>query len=285
MEDPAVKYAIDSQLMHDAPMILREWGAFPYHDGLIFENELLQAGGKKLAFPEVFAHPPRTTHEVLQPKAYLDRQKIAPIAIPDARVVLGNEYEMFDSGSLGELDVRALLWQLGTRTLADDLSTKWQGGSYAAYRKKSPAAPSASDLKLIYISRWSTPDAALRFAKFYAKGVARRYQTVTPDASTACASGDCPLSSILITTEEGPVMVDLWKDNTVLISESFDQASAAKLVDASRDITQKSAAIVPSQQELGMRFYEEPAFRNFQELVGQELLLHTYSTPSKPAGQ
>ncbi|HEY7351207.1 MAG TPA: hypothetical protein VH596_00445 [Terriglobales bacterium] len=276
MEDPAVKYAIDSQLMHAAPMILREWGAFPYHDGLIFENELLQSGGKKLAFPEAFAHPPRTTHEVLQPKAYLDHQAIAPIAIPDARVILGSEYELFDSGSLGELDVRALLWQLGTRTLADDLSTKWQGGSYAAYRKKSPAAVASADLRLLYVSRWSTADAALRFAKFYAKAVARRYETATPATNTACISGDCPLSSTLISTEEGPVMIDLWKDNTVLVSESFDQASAAKLVNASRDLTQKSAMMFPAQQELGMRLDAVPAFREFQDLVGRELVSTVY---------
>src|SRR5580700_6515518 len=43
MEEPAVKAVIDSQLMHDAPMILREAGTFAYNQGLIFEGELLHA--------------------------------------------------------------------------------------------------------------------------------------------------------------------------------------------------------------------------------------------------
>jgi hypothetical protein len=61
MEDPTVKASIDTPMMHDAPMILRESGSFPYHEGLIFEGELLQAGGKKLAFAGAFAHPPKYT--------------------------------------------------------------------------------------------------------------------------------------------------------------------------------------------------------------------------------
>jgi hypothetical protein len=269
MEDPAVKYAVDSQLMHDAPMVLREWGTFPYREGLIFEGELLQAGSKKMAFQEVFAHPPRTTHEVIQPRAYLDHEKLAPIPLPDAKAILGEGYELYDSGSIGELDVRALLWQLGTRTLADDLSKNWRGGSYVALRKKTNTPASISDLKLLYVSRWSSPEAAERFAKFYAKAVSRRYQTTTPDASISCAANDCPAASAVIATEEGPVMVDQWKDSTVLVSESFDRDTAAKLVGASRDMAQKSAGISMPQEELGMKLYDMPAFRAFEQHAGE----------------
>jgi hypothetical protein len=274
MEDPAVKYAVDSQLMHDAPMVLRESGTFPYREGLIFEGELLQAGGKKLAFQEVFAHPPATTHEVIQPRAYLDREKLAPIPIPDVKAILGDEYELYDSGSIGELDVRALLWQLGTRTLADDLSQNWRGGTYVAFRKKSAKAASISDLKLLYVSRWSSPEAAKRFANFYVKAISKRYQTVMPDTNISCTSKDCPAATALITTEEGPIIVDQWKDSTVLVSESLDREAAAKLVDATRDVAQKSAGLVAPQEELGMRFNYLPAFRKFQRRVGAEIFSH-----------
>ena len=77
MEEPAVKAVIDSQLMHDAPMILRETGTFAYQAGLIFEGELLHKGGKKMAFAGAFARPPRNSHEVLQPEAYIQRRKVA----------------------------------------------------------------------------------------------------------------------------------------------------------------------------------------------------------------
>jgi hypothetical protein len=276
MEDPAVKFAVDSQLMHTAPMILRESGTFPYHDGLIFEGELLQAGGKKLAFPGVFAHPPRTSHEIIQPRAYLNREKISPVPVPNAQLVLGDTYELYDSGSMGELDVRALLSQLATRTLADDLSKSWRGGSYMAFHKKAAgAAALTSDLKLLYVSRWDSAEAAQRFAKFYVTAVPRRYQSVSTDSNLSCTSADCPLSSVVITTEEGPVMIDAWKDNTVLVTESFDRETAAKLVNATRDLSQKHANNYVPQEELGMRFYELPAFRAFQKQVGDEILIRS----------
>ncbi len=134
MEEPAVKAVIDSQLMHDAPMIMREMGTFSYSEGLIFEGELLHKGGKKMAFSGVFAHPPRNSHEVLQPEAYINGVKVPPVRIPDMRQVLTNQYEVYDSGGIGELDVRALLKQYGERKIAAELSSAWQGGAYVTYR-------------------------------------------------------------------------------------------------------------------------------------------------------
>src|SRR5271166_5806742 len=79
MEEPMVKGAIDSQLMHDAPMIMREMGTFSYQSGLIFEGELLHKGGKNMAFAGAFARPPRSSHEVLQPDTYIRGEKLAPV--------------------------------------------------------------------------------------------------------------------------------------------------------------------------------------------------------------
>lgn len=70
-------------------------------------------------------------------------------------------------------------------------------------------------------------------------------------------------------------MVDVWKDNTVLVSESFDQETAAKLVNATRDASQKHASIYVPEEELGMHFYDLPAFRAFQERVGDDILIRS----------
>jgi hypothetical protein len=271
MEDPLVKYSIDTQIVHDAPMILRESGTFPYRDGLIFEGELLQAGGKKMAFSGVFAHPPLNTHQVIQPRAYLNHEQLPVLPFPDARSVLQNEFEEFDSGTVGELDVRALLWQFGSRTLADDLSKSWQGGAYMAFRSKSAAPATTNDLKMFYVSRWSSEQAAQRFTKFYVNAVSRRYQGAVPTTGTACSGPDCPLSSSQFNTEEGPVIVELWKNNTVVVSESFDVETAAKLSAAARAVTHKRVATEVPQQELGMRLYDLPAFRHFQQQLGEAI--------------
>src|SRR3984885_13900694 len=98
MEEPAVRAVVDSQLMHDAPMILREARTFAYNAGLIFEGELLQKGGKKMAFAGAFARPPRNSHEVLQPETYIQGEKLPLVRIPDMRALLTNDYDVYDSG-------------------------------------------------------------------------------------------------------------------------------------------------------------------------------------------
>jgi hypothetical protein len=275
MEEPAVKAVIDSQLMHEAPMILREMGTFAYQEGLIFEGELLHKGGKKMAFAGAFARPPRNSHEVLQPAAYIDDEKLLPVRIPDMREVLSNEYDVYDSGGIGELDVRALLKQFGERKIADDVSSAWQGGAFVTFRRKdkvvADATASTADLSLLYVSRWKTPQAAERFAHFYAGAVSQRYHSATAQEVQACSGTNCPISMAQIATEEGPVIVEHWDDNTVVVSESFDTATAAKLRTALRDVAGPVRADALPQEEIGLRLFEISAFRAFAEQVGGQV--------------
>src|ERR1700746_11795 len=135
MQDAAVQATIDTELMHKAPMVLREAGSFPYRDGLFFEADILQKRGQHAAFQGVFAQPPRNTHEVFDSNAYLEHAKLVRVHIPDLSTVLSKDYEVFDSGSFGELDVRALLKQFGDKHGAADFAPAWQGGTYIAFKR------------------------------------------------------------------------------------------------------------------------------------------------------
>jgi len=275
MEEPAVKAVADSQLLHDAPMILREMGTFPYREGLTFEGELLEKGGEKMAFPGVFARPPRNTHEVLQPTAYIDSEKLAAIRIPDVQQIVTDKYAVYDSGGIGELDVRALLKTYGNRKEADILAAGWQGGAYVAFRRTAKTATDAlttADLALLYVSRWKSSQSAERFTHVYASAIAQRYHTATPQATASCAGAKCPVSAVQILTEEGPVIVEQWADNTVLVSESFDQITAGKLVDAIRERNAEVRADNLRHDELGLRLYDVPEFSAFQAQIGERVL-------------
>jgi hypothetical protein len=260
-------------MLHDAPMILRESGAFAYNEGLIFEGELLHKGGKNMAFAGAFARPPRNSHEVLQPEAYINREKLPATGVPDLQQLLGEDYDVYDSGGIGQLDVRAYLKQYGERKGADDVSGAWQGGAYVTFHRKNKTASDASattaDLALIYVSRWKTPQAAERFARFYAGAVAQRYHTATAQPVSACSGTNCPVSSAQILTEEGPVTVEHWGDNSVIVSESFDATTAVKVRSAVRD----GAAHAENfpQDEIGLRLYEIPAFQKFAEEIGAQI--------------
>jgi hypothetical protein len=276
MEEPAVQASIDTEMLHNAPMVLREAGTFPYRDGLIFEGEVLQKAGKQAAFAGVFARPPRNTHEVFDPKAYLDREEFAPVAIPDVHALLADKYEVYDSGSFGELDIRSLLRQFGDHRSANDLASNWQGGAYIAYKRTqtSTPLPTTADLALLYVSHWKSAQAAEKFARFYATTVSHRYQTASVQPVPACASTTCPTGAALISTDEGPVIVEEWPDNSVIVSESFDSALAAKLSSAVRTapIDQRASTNVDQDDELSLRLYSMPAFREFQEQIEREFI-------------
>jgi hypothetical protein len=80
------------------------------------------------------------------------------------------------------------------------------------------------------------------------------------------------VSSAQFTTEEGPVIIELWKNNTVVVSESFDKETAAKLSAATRTPGHKTNTAEIPQQELGMRLYEVPAFRRYQGELQKQIL-------------
>lgn len=284
MEEPAVKAVADSQMLHDAPMILREAGSFAYNDGLIFEGELLHKGGKDMAFAGVFARPPKNSHEVLRPETYINGEKLPRIALPDLKQVVGDQFDVYDSGGIGELDVRALLKQYGERKSADDISSAWQGGAYMTYLRKANAAgatPTTADLALVYVSKWRTPQAAERFARFYAKTVALRYSTATVQPAAACSGPNCPLSRTQASTEEGPVVVERWNDNSVVVSEGFDATTAVKIHGAMHGSSAGTEAETVPQTEVGLRLFSIPAFQDFALKIGRQIILEMTNPASR----
>ena len=285
MEEPAVKAEADSQMLHDGPMILRESGSFPYNEGLIFEGELLHKGGRQMAFAGAFVRPPKNSHEILDPDAYIKGEKLPPLGMPDFNRLLGEQYDVYDSGGIGQIDVRALMKQYNARKIADDVSSAWQGGAYVTFRRKDKAASTASattaDLALLYVSRWTTPQAAERFARFYTSAVAQRYQTATQQSAAACSGTNCPVSRAQIMTEEGPVLVEHWGDNSVIVSESFDTITATKVHTAVRDQASSVHAGNFPQDELALRLYEIPAFRKLVEEIGIEIAREITLSPSR----
>ncbi len=283
MEEPAVKAVADSQMLHDAPMILRESGTFAYNNGLIFEGELLHKGGKEMAFAGVFARPPRNSHEVLHPESYINSEKMPRVGLPDLKHILGDQYGVYDSGGVGELDVRALLKQYGERKIADDVSAAWQGGAYVTYLRKEKAAgasPTTADLALVYVSKWKSPQAAERFARFYANAVGRRYVTAAVESVAACSGTNCPASSAQVMTEEGPVLVERWNDS-VVVSEGFDTTTAGKIQNAFHDGSAGAQAEALPQQEIGLRLFDLPAFQDFADEIGRRIVVEMKNPGSR----
>jgi hypothetical protein len=219
----------DSPAFQKAPIFLKEELTFPYRYGLDFEAELLKAGKDK-AFAGAFLHPPRTSRQIMEPQSYLSGEELPSMRVPDFKHDFKN-YERFDVGAMGEFDVAILMDQYAGEEASREIYPHWRGGYYYAVR---PKADASAPLAILYVSRWSSSEAATEFAALYAKALAKRYQHVeeaTGDERNPVA--DLQTISTLAgthtwTTEEGPIMIAVQRD-TVFITESMDPATTQQL--------------------------------------------------------
>ncbi|HJX82753.1 MAG TPA: hypothetical protein VJ723_00255 [Candidatus Angelobacter sp.] len=226
----------DSPLLASAPLLIKEELVFPYSRGMKFIATLLASGGKKLAYTGVLERMPLTTREVMEPQEYLAGRRVPQILLPDMDF-LKKDFDAFDAGVMGELDVSILLKQYANAEVADRLSPEWRGGSYYAAGRKGvkPVGPgSTGHIGLLYVSKWSSEKAAEEFARVYASSLPQRYSKLERVPATGNASRDQYTSSdgLIILEQHGDLLV---------ITESFDAPTADKLISAALKQTHQTA--------------------------------------------
>jgi hypothetical protein len=273
--------AYDSPVtFHTGPLIFTELAKFPYYDGFAFELEVLKRAGTRAAFAGVFARPPRDTHEIMQPDAYLADARPAPFTLPNLMPALGSDYKPYDSGSIGELDVRVMAKQFGRENDAYSVAPFWNGGAYLAVRKPSAATKTdaeltTSDLALMYVSRWKTAAAVQRFAEIYKAAVISRSKLFDAAAAKAVQcdtkTPDCTARWYArFDTDDGPVVMEISADNTLMITQSLDD-SAVKQVKLAL-AHQANSTSASGEPELSLRFIDLPCVRALREEIFQELM-------------
>jgi hypothetical protein len=209
----------DSVQYKNAPIFMKEALTFPYRYGVQFEAELMRAQGKEKAFAATFENPPRTSREIMEPKAYLSGEHLAPLPLPDFKHIF-KDYERFDVGAIGEFDVAVLVEQYAGDSVAKQIYPNWRGGYYySVHPKGNPAAA----LGLVFVSKWASSKAAGQFAAIYARGMTQRYKKVEPNAHSALdlKKLESLIGDYTWLTEEGEVAIDV-KGDTVLVTESLN---------------------------------------------------------------
>jgi hypothetical protein len=220
----------DSPLLDSAPLLLRQELVFPYSAGMKFIRDLLVAGGRKLAFSGVLERMPRTSREILEPQEYLAGRVVPPLLLPDFDF-LKKDFEAFDAGAVGELDVSILLKQYAEEAVAARLSPEWRGGSYytAGRRGVRPSDPnSTAHIGLIYVSKWSSDRVAQEFARIYAAALPQRYSKLQHARTEGAKPGREEYSS-----SDGPIFIVTYNDLVIAV-EGFDAETADKLIQAVR---------------------------------------------------
>jgi hypothetical protein len=264
METETMTGTSSTKVFNEAPIFMKESLTFPYSYGMEFVIKLLQKGGKEQAFEAVLKNPPHTTRQIMQPETYISGERIDPIAVPDFKRDF-KDYQKFDVGAMGEFDVAVLVDQYAGKPLSKEIYPEWRGGYYYAAKSKQNPSPDVSvtgPLGLLYVSRWSSADAAAEFAGIYAYSLKQRYKTAdeagdpapnqskqdkptpnlqppqtseTKTAETKNSEAKTPEPKIpplkgrhAWTTEEGTIVIEEQGD-TVLVSESLDPATTATL--------------------------------------------------------
>jgi hypothetical protein len=215
----------DSPVLSRAPLLLQESLLFPYKDGLKFEATLIADSKNPLAaYGAVLDHPPASSYEIMNPHAYEQQAKVPLLNMPDLHPIIDAEYNPYDIGVMGELDVRILAELFGGNDKATQLTPAWDGGIYyAAQRKNAPDKDSTSSVALLYLSQWKSEDAAAAFAKMYAGELDKKYTHVVRDNSAETSQDEQ-----IFQTNEGPVLI-VTSGTDVFVSESFDLTTARKL--------------------------------------------------------
>ena len=218
-----------SPVLARAPLLLQESLLFPYSDGLTFEHAVLVKGGKEAAFAGVLTNPPSSSFEILHPEEYMAHVPVPVLRMPDIHPLIDAQYEPYDLGVMGELDVRILAELFGGHELADGLAPDWNGGIYYAAQRKS-ATPAeketTSSLGLFYYSRWKNADSASTFLRIYGAQIPRKYSRVVRRQKDEVGDNEQVYS-----TSEGDVLLSISGSN-VFVSEGFDLTLARKLRDS-----------------------------------------------------
>ena len=95
--------------------------------GLSFEEALLKDKGVEGAFAGVLDRPPSTSYEILNPKSYERAVKVPLLQMPDVHGLLDAEYDPYDIGVMGALDVRMLTELFAGEEAAVALTPEWDG--------------------------------------------------------------------------------------------------------------------------------------------------------------
>ena len=155
IETSAEQYPVFSK----APLYIRESLVFPYSDGMLFQDAIYRKR-ERMAFSEVFQHPPASTQQILHPEKYLAHTEPmipGPPAAPAPRDV-----RSMAEGSLGEFDFQVLLSEYAGKEEGKRAAEHLAGGSYELYEYKRDKLP-----LLAYASTWDSEDAAQKYFELY----------------------------------------------------------------------------------------------------------------------
>lgn len=167
-----------------APLYLRRTLVFPYTQGMLFQQAVVQKLDQA-AFAEVFRRPPVSTQQILHPKKYFDAVTPTRPALPEFS---HRGYKRLLAGSMGELDHTILIEQFLDGQKARQIAPHWRGGQYALEENKSDRR-----VVLLYAVEWDDVDSARQFFEAYQEVLRKKWHKLelqSGNETTLAGEGD-----------------------------------------------------------------------------------------------
>ncbi|MBI1358456.1 MAG: hypothetical protein GC160_29315 [Acidobacteria bacterium] len=158
----ASRYEAESYPVYSsAPLYIKETMLFPYTDGLLFQQRLVEEFGQK-GFRIPFETAPLNTRHILNPESYLRDELPTKPRFLSLRL---KGYERTSRGNVGQLEHRILVQQYtDSRDTADQISGGWRGGRFEIYE-----TPDRKGAVLRYGSDWANRPGARDAFELYRK--------------------------------------------------------------------------------------------------------------------
>ncbi len=170
------------RVLSNAPPLLRERMSFPYLAGMTFVAALFRAGGFELV-NKIYGQPPTVSEHVLHPEKYLAGEQ--PAAMRALEPPKG--YEKVAGGSVGELQIGAILSYCLPVARARAAASGWGGDAYAVAVGKNEQGA------LFWTSAWDSESEAKEFESALGDYVqctrARAGTNVMPDGDSLRREG------------------------------------------------------------------------------------------------
>ena len=151
-----------------APRVLQEQLRFPYDTGLVFVNQIFRTGGWE-AVDRVYRQPPQSKEQVMHPERYTSGDEPVEVALPDLAGTLGEDWEVLDTGVLGEFIIKTYLSNYLSFGQATEAALGWGGDTYSLMKNGD-----TGESIMVSLSAWDTLDDAQEFIGAYIRYIDRK---------------------------------------------------------------------------------------------------------------
>ncbi len=219
-EDSGDTSASDYPVLKASPLYIQQSLLFPYSEGTRFFDAVYRRMGRT-SFGAVFLDAPVSSAQVLHPERYFAHEKPLVPELPKldlSNSETGGKDKQVTEGTVGEFDLRMMLWQYVGRPEADQLAPHLLGAQFRVTAGTKNVRP-----VLEYVARWDSEQSAARYFTDYKKILRGKWKRCDLSSDTA---------AVFAGTGDAGFFVTHLKGDTLTSYEGLEDAATWALLRA-----------------------------------------------------